>query len=313
MRTAYITHPECLLHEMGAHHPESPQRLHAINDQLIAARLMELLQPREAPRATREQLLRVHTAAYLDDLAAHLPATGHVMLDPDTWMNPHTLDAAHRAAGAAVLGTDLVVGGEMESAFCAVRPPGHHAEPARSMGFCLFNNVAVAAAHALATHGLERIAICDFDVHHGNGTEKIFADDPRVLLCSTFQHPFYPHTALGTAPAHVVHAPLQAGAYGEDLQRAVRTLWLPALERHAPQLILISAGFDGHYEDDMGGLNLLEHDFAWLTREVMAMAKRHAGGRVVSVLEGGYALSALGRSVAAHLRELLALPAAAGG
>lgn len=307
MRTAYITHPDCLRHEMGAHHPESPARLQAINDQLIAAGLMELLRPYEAPLASREQICRVHDAAYVDALSTRSPESGRVALDPDTSMNPHSLRAAYRAAGAAVYGVDLVLGGEMECAFCAIRPPGHHAERDRSMGFCLFNNVAVAAAHALAAHGLERVAVVDFDVHHGNGTEQYARGEPRLLFCSSFQHPFYPYTPLDETRPNIVLAPLAAGAYGEQFQAAVQAHWLPALEAFAPELILVSAGFDGHYEDDMAGLNLVESDYAWVTAEIMAVAARHTQGRVVSVLEGGYQLSALGRSAAAHIRGLLGI------
>jgi len=306
MRTAYISHRDCLLHDMGGFHPESPERLHAIEDRLVAAQLMPLLRHYDAPRAERAQLLRVHDAAYVDDLFARAPQPGQaaVMLDPDTWLAPHTLDAALHAAGAAILGVDLVMRGEMETAFCGVRPPGHHAERHRAMGFCFFNNIAVAAAHALEHHGLQRVAILDFDAHHGNGTEDIFRDDPRVLFCSSFQHPFYPETPLAERP-HLVHSKLRNGAYSEEFQQAVSEQWLPAVDKFKPQLLLVSAGFDSHFEDDMSGLNLLDTDYAWVTERIMELAAVHCENRVVSTLEGGYVMNALGRSAAAHIKVLM--------
>jgi acetoin utilization deacetylase AcuC-like enzyme len=304
MTTALIRHRACLLHDMGQHHPESPDRLHAIEDQLIAAGLIGYLAEYEAPEATREQLERVHAPDYVAALEACVPERGLVHLDPDTAMNPHSLRAALRSAGAAVLATDLVATGTADSAFCCVRPPGHHAERRRAMGFCFFNNVAVGAAHALEAHGLERVAVVDFDVHHGNGTENIFRDDPRVLMVSTFQHPFYPYSGTEGRSERMVNIPLAAYANGLAFREAVQTWWLPALERFAPQMIFFSAGFDAHREDDMASLNLTEADYAWVTERIRDVALRHAGGRLVSVLEGGYALSALGRSAAAHIRAL---------
>jgi acetoin utilization deacetylase AcuC-like enzyme len=304
MTIALISHPDCLRHEMGPDHPESPARLHAIQDQLVASGLDMVLYHRDAPRASRAELERVHAADYVQSIFDLAPASGTVALDPDTTMNPYTLSAALHAAGAAVLGVDLVMTGEMTAAFCNVRPPGHHAERARAMGFCFFNNVAVGAAHALAEHGLQRVAIVDFDVHHGNGTEDIFRDEPRVLLCSSFQHPFYPHTGADTRSEHIVNVPLPAGTAGQDFRDAIEAHWLPALEAFAPELVMVSAGFDGHFEDDMAQLNLNEADYSWVTRLIKAIADRHADGRVVSMLEGGYALHALGRSVAAHLKAL---------
>jgi acetoin utilization deacetylase AcuC-like enzyme len=303
---AFITHPECLLHEMGEGHPERPERLRAIEDQLIASRLDRLIVRAEAPAATREQVLRVHDAAYLDALERASPRSGLVQIDPDTAMNPHTLEAARRAAGAAVFGTDLVVAGRAEAAFCAVRPPGHHAERARAMGFCFFNNVAVGAAHALTRHGLARVAIADFDVHHGNGTEDIFRDEPRVLMVSTFQHPFYPSSGIEGRSERMVNVPLAAGSSGKEFRAAVTEQWLPALERFAPQMLFVSAGFDAHRDDEMAMLRLLETDYAWVTQQLRSVAARHAQGRIVSVLEGGYQLGALARSVAAHLENLVA-------
>jgi acetoin utilization deacetylase AcuC-like enzyme len=305
MPVAFISHPDCLLHDMGQWHPESPERLHAIPDQLIASGLDMSLRHYDAPLATRDQLCRVHTAAYVDEVFAAAPQQGIRMLDMDTGMNPHSLHAALRAAGAGVLAVDLLLQDTISAAFCSVRPPGHHAEHNRAMGFCIFNNVAVAAAHALTQHGLERIAIVDFDVHHGNGTEDIFQDDPRVLLCSSFQHPFYPHTGADTHNPHIVNDPLPSGSSGARFRAAVTDHWLPALLAHQPQMLFISAGFDAHREDDMSGLALVEDDYAWVTRQVRNIANTFGKGRIVSLLEGGYALSALGRSVVAHIKALL--------
>jgi len=302
---AFITHPDCLLHEMGTGHPERPQRLAAIEDKLIASRLGDLVSRIEAPLVTREQLLRVHEAAYLDSIEHLAPHSGHVLIDADTMMNQHTLPAALRAAGAAVLGTDLVIAGKAEAAFCSVRPPGHHAERSRAMGFCFFNNVAVGAAHALEHHGLARVAIADFDVHHGNGTEDIFRDEPRVLMVSTFQHPFYPGNGIEGRSERMVNLPLAAGSTGEEFRAAVTGEWLPALERFKPEMLFISAGFDAHRDDEMGMLGLVESDYAWVTDQLRGVAERHAKGRIVSVLEGGYELGALTRAVAAHLEHLV--------
>ena len=307
MQTAFITHPACLKHDMGGYHPESPARLAAIQDQLIAGGLYSLLQYHDAPCAEREQLERVHTRQYVDKIEAAAPRQGIVHLDPDTAMNPFSLEAVLHAAGAAVLGADLVMAGKAENAFCSVRPPGHHATRDQSMGFCIFNNVAVGAAHALAAHDLQRVAIADFDVHHGNGTEDIFADDPRVMLCSTFQHPFYPYRGADSGNEHIINVPLPAGSGGADFQAAVRERWLPALETFRPQMLFISAGFDAHRDDDMAGLALVEADYAWVTRELKAVAQRWSEGRIVSLLEGGYALGALGRSAAAHIKVLAGL------
>jgi acetoin utilization deacetylase AcuC-like enzyme len=304
MAIAYITHPDCLLHDMGAGHPECPARLRAIDDQLIASGLAGLLLHVEAPLVTRSQLERVHAPAYIDALEAVAPVSGHAHLDADTAMNPHTLTAAMRAAGAAVAATDMVMGGEADAAFCSVRPPGHHAERAHAMGFCLFNNVAVAAAHALDAHGLARVAVVDFDVHHGNGTEDLFRDDPRVMLVSTFQHPFYPYSGTEGRSGRMVNVPLAAYSGGGEFRAAVEQYWLPALDAFKPEMLFISAGFDAHRDDDLAMLNLVEADYAWVTGKIKAVADRHAAGRIVSVLEGGYDLHALGRSVVAHLKVL---------
>jgi len=307
MQTAYLTHPVCLKHEMGADHPEGPARINAIEDQLIASGLMPFLAQHEAPEVTREQLWRVHSEAYVASVFAQSPETGLVYLDGDTAMNPYSLNAALHAAGAAVKAVDLVMAGQVENAFCNIRPPGHHAGRETAAGFCLFNNVAVAAAHALEQYGLQRVAIADFDVHHGNGTENIFHDDPRVMLCSTFRHPYYPYCGVGSGNEHIINVPLAAGASGDDFRAAVTGFWLPALASFRPQLLLISAGFDAHREDDMGGLALREADYVWVTEQLKALAATYAERRIVSVLEGGYALHALGRSATAHIKVLSGL------
>lgn len=307
MDTGFIAHDDCLLHDMGAQHPECPARLGAIEDQLIASGLINYLQRIDAPKAERKALERVHDAGHIDRIVAKAPANGIVHLDPDTAMNRGSLDAALRAAGAGVAAVDAIMQGRVRRAFCSVRPPGHHAERNRAMGFCLFNNIAVAAAHALEEHRLDRVAIVDFDVHHGNGTEDIFRDDERVVMVSTFQHPFYPYSGTEGRSERMVNVPLAAYSRGAEFRQAVLSEWLPALERFRPQMLFISAGFDAHREDDMASLALVEADYAWVTEVLVAVADRHAEGRIVSMLEGGYALSALGRSAVAHIRVLSGL------
>jgi len=292
---------------MGSYHPEAPERLSAISDHLIAQGLDAYFTYHDAPLATFQQLKRVHTAAHLERLKRASPDLGIVHLDPDTAMNRHTWQAAMRAAGAGVLAVDLVLSGQVENAFCAVRPPGHHAERASAMGFCFFNNIAVAAAHALAAHNLARVAVIDFDVHHGNGTEDCFRGDQRVLMVSTFQHPFYPYSGTESPAANMVNVPLPRGTDGEEFRRVVSDLWMPRLREFQPEMLFISAGFDAHYEDEMGGLRLLEQDYAWVTGQLKELADDCAHGRIVSILEGGYSLSALARSVAAHIRVLAEL------
>jgi acetoin utilization deacetylase AcuC-like enzyme len=308
-RSAYVTHPDCLKHDMGAYHPEQPARLSAIEDQLIASAVGQHLERYEAPLATDEQLERVHPAEYVRVIREVAPQEGTVHLDPDTAMNPWTLRAALRAAGAGVLAVDLVIKGEANTAFCAVRPPGHHACRARAMGFCIFNNVAIAARHALEAHGLERVAVVDFDVHHGNGTEDIFEGDERVLMVSTFQHPFYPYSGTDHPAANMVNVPLSAGAGSREFRAAVRDAWLPALEEFRPEILLFSAGFDAHVEDDMAMLRFTDADYGWVTEQLAPIAGRYGEGRMVSLLEGGYALSALGRSAVQHIRVLAGLNA----
>jgi len=307
LRTAYISHPRCLDHDPGHGHPESARRLTAIEDRLIASGLFDLLQHYQAPEVTGEQLLRIHSAEYIDWLQSVAPQQGSVRIDPDTVMSPATLSAAHRAAGAAVRAVDLVMAGEVENAFCCVRPPGHHAERAQSMGFCLFNNVAAGAAHALEAFAVGRVAIVDFDVHHGNGTEDIFLNDERVLFCSTFQHPFYPFTPLLENNEHRVSVPLEATARSAEFRAAVVDQWLPALARFQPQLVFVSAGFDAHRDDDMSHVSREDADFQWVTEQIVAAARSSASGRVISILEGGYELRSLARSVDLHLRVLMGL------
>lgn len=307
MPTAYLTHFACLKHDMGAGHPECPARLKAIENQLTASGLLNFLKLHEAPEATVEQLTRVHTNEYVERIFTQSPSSGIIYLDSDTAMNVFSLDSALRAAGAAVEAVNLVISGQAQNAFCSIRPPGHHAEQAAAAGFCIFNNVAIGAAHALRHYGLQRVAIIDFDVHHGNGTEAVFYDDPQVMLCSTFRHPYYPYTGAESGNSHIINVPLAAGSTGTEFRRAVTEHWLPALDRFRPQFLFISAGFDAHYEDSMGGLKLTEADYSWATEFVMAIAKRYANNRIVSTLEGGYALDALGRSVLTHIKSLSGL------
>ncbi len=307
VHTAIVTHSLSMRHDMGEFHPESPRRLDAINDRLIASGLMPYLLHYEADPVQRRHLERVHSPTHVENLLSVAPHHGIVHLDPDTAMNPYTVPAALGAAGAGTLAVDLVLKGQVQNAFCAVRPPGHHAERERAMGFCFFNTVAVAALWALEHHGLERVAILDFDVHHGNGTENIFYDDPRVLFCSTFQHPFYPYQGAETISNHILNLPLQAGSDGAVFRQVLQQHCLPAFDAFAPQLVLISAGFDAHREDPLAELRLVESDFAWATQQMVHLAQRHCGGALVSTLEGGYNTNALGRCVTEHVRELAGL------
>ncbi len=305
MLPAYITHADCARHEMGPHHPECPERLGAINDMLLVKGLLDYMHPYDAPLATTEQLSRAHDMRYVADLLNASPTEGYCRIDPDTEMNPFTVQAALRAAGAAVLATDLVMAGNTHTAFCCVRPPGHHAMRAAGMGFCFFNNVAVGIRHALATYGLQRVALIDFDVHHGNGSEDIFQGDDQVLMCSIFERGIYPFSGDNPLGTNMVNVGLPSRSGSDAFRAAVSTQWMPALDAFAPELIYVSAGFDAHREDDMGNLGLVESDYAWVTQQIMAVAHRHSKGRVISCLEGGYALSALARSVAAHVRVLI--------
>jgi acetoin utilization deacetylase AcuC-like enzyme len=302
---AYITHADCLLHEMGPGHPECTERLPAIHDHLLVKGLLDYMQVWDAPAASEEQLARAHALDHVREIIGRSPVEGRCQIDPDTSMNPQTVAAALRAAGSAVLATDLVLSGQAPSAFCCVRPPGHHAERAAAMGFCFFNSVAVGIRHALDVHHVQRVALVDFDVHHGNGSEDIFRDDHRVMMCSTFERGLYPFVGDEPSGPNMIKIGLPARAGGQQFREAVTERWLPALDAFSPQLLYVSAGFDGHREDDMGNLGLVEADFAWVTRQIVAIAERHGGGRVISCLEGGYALSALARSAAAHVRVLI--------
>ncbi|MGE3167024.1 MAG: histone deacetylase family protein [Planctomycetota bacterium] len=300
-----ISHPSFAEHDMGPHHPERPARIAAVRAGLETAGLWARLRSVEAPSVSQEQLLRVHAPQYLAELLGAAPTHGLHWLDEDTALGPRSLTAAIHAAGAVVHAVDLVMSGQARAVFCSVRPPGHHAERRRAMGFCFFDNVAVGAAHALAAHGLSRVAIIDFDVHHGNGTEDIFAADPRVLVCSSFQHPLYPGTGHDTQSSHILNLPLPAGTDGPEYRARVAAAWLPALDAFRPELVMFSAGFDAHVEDPLAQLALREDDFRWITEVMLDVAERHAGGRVVSTLEGGYSLAALGRSAAAHVAALV--------
>jgi acetoin utilization deacetylase AcuC-like enzyme len=312
MTTAIYTHPDCKRHEMGSWHPECPERLQAIEDQLIASRIDDFLDHREAPEVDLADIARVHTPGAIARIRENVPPiaeshSGYYPLDADTMLNAYSWKAALRAAGAAVAATDAVIAGEIENAFCATRPPGHHARPSEAMGFCLFGNVAIAARHAMEVHGLQRVAIVDFDVHHGNGTEEAFRDDARVLMVSFFQHPFYPYSGTGHPSANMVNIPVPAYTKGAEIREVVTERWLPALHAHRPEMIFISAGFDAHREDELGQMGLVEADYAWITQQIMKVARGHANGRIVSCLEGGYNLSALGRSVVAHMKVLAGL------
>ena len=304
MNTAYLTHPSCLEHKTGEGHPECPARISAIEDQLVASGLLDFISQYDAPKANNEQLTRVHTLDYVEWVISQAPQSELIHLDDDTVMSPYSLNAALHAAGATIKAVDLVMSGQVKNAFCNIRPPGHHAGRSSASGFCIFNNVAIAAAHAIEHHGLLRVAIADFDVHHGNGTEDIFHDDPRVMLCSTFQHPFYPNCGADSGNSHIINVPLTAGSSGIEFRTAVTEQWLPALDNFQPQLILVSAGFDAHREDDMGGLSLQEADYLWVTEKLKLIAKQYADDRIVSTLEGGYALHALGRSAMNHIKAL---------
>ena len=305
MVTAYITHQDCCLHDMGSYHPESPARLKAIQAYLEANGLLEQVKSVLAEPATTEQLTRAHPAAHVARIRALAPAQGLASIDPDTLVGPHSIRAAELAAGAIVQAVNGVCEKHFDNAFCAVRPPGHHAEYTTSMGFCLFNNVAVGVKHAQVQWGLRHIAVLDFDVHHGNGTVDIFKDDPSVMVCSSFQHPFYPGRYADLQRPNIVNTPLAAGTDGEQFRQAIERDWLPALARHQPEMIFVSAGFDAHRDDPLGGLNLLEEDYAWVTQLIVKAAQQYAGGKLVSILEGGYNLQALARSVHAHVAELV--------
>ncbi|MBT9494040.1 MAG: histone deacetylase family protein [Paucibacter sp.] len=308
MSTAYFSHPDCRRHDMGAGHPECPQRLTAIDDWLLATGIEQALTQVEAGKVDLADVERAHTHGYVAEIAHLLKgceSSGESRaVDPDTVACPHTWAATLRAAGAAVQATEMVLNGGCENAFCAVRPPGHHATRDQSMGFCFFNNVAVAARYALDVRGLRRVAIVDFDVHHGNGTEDIIAGDDRVLMVSIFQHPLYPYNGAVPKGENMVNVPVPAYTKGAEIRAMIEAMWMPALEAFKPEMIFISAGFDAHREDDLGQLGLVESDYEWMTQRIKDVAAKHSKGRIVSCLEGGYNLDALARSVGVHLRVL---------
>lgn len=312
-KTGYYSHRECWKHEMGAGHPECPERLDAIEDRLLVTGVSDALERREAPEASLADIElahdRMHVAALrglTDRLAEERLAGGpaHTQVDPDTSINVHTWSAALHAAGAALAATDAVLAGELENAFCCVRPPGHHATRSKAMGFCFFNNVAIAAKYALQRHNLKRVAVVDFDVHHGNGTEDILAGDDRALMCSFFQHPFFPYSGDQNPAANMCNIPVPAYTRGMDVRELIEMTWIPRLEAFQPEMIFVSAGFDAHREDDMGQMGLTEQDFAWITQRIKDIARRFSKGRIVSCLEGGYVMAPLARSVEAHVRVL---------
>ncbi len=309
LKTAYITHQDFLKHEMFAGHPEAPERLLAIQEQLQVKQLWDFLNHFEAPSIEQQTLLYAHSQQHIDYIFQHAPQTGQPRfhVDPDTFMNEHSLLAALKAAGAGTLAVDLVMKKQINNAFCAVRPPGHHAEKNKAMGFCFFNNIAVAASYTLEKYKLERVAILDFDVHHGNGTEDIFENDLRVMVCSSYEHPLFPYSGRPTIPGHLINSPLKPDSTGEDFRKIIHEQWLPELETFKPQFIFISAGFDAHWEDDISTLKFSDSDYAWITQKITEIAANHAENRVISMLEGGYSLKALGRSVEQHIRVLMGL------
>ncbi|WP_189385080.1 histone deacetylase family protein [Advenella faeciporci] len=308
METLYITHPNCRLHMMQKWHPEAPARLDEINDRLLASGVSPCLRHLDAPNASDVDVLRVHTPEYLAYLKEHVPREGYFSIDnEETSMNPHTLRAAYSAAGAGILAIDEIMAGHALNAFCAVRPPGHHAERGRAMGFCFFNNLAIAARYAIEKFKLKRIAVIDFDVHHGNGTEDIFKNDPHIVMCSFFQYPLYPNCGIANVASNMFNTPVPAFTKSDVIRNIVQNKWLPVLEDFKPEMVLISAGFDAHREDEMGQMDLVEKDYEWITKQLMEVAKRHSQGRIISFLEGGYSLSALGRSVTAHIKALASL------
>lgn len=307
MSTAFISHPDCHDHDTGEGHPENAMRLSAIEDRLLSSRISDFIRYLDAPEVTREQLLRAHSAEYLDMIDAVMPRKGYSRLDPDTVISPGTLQAARRAAGSVILAVDQIMSGQISNAFCSVRPPGHHAERDRALGFCIYSNLAIGVMHALEQYGLKKVAVVDFDVHQGNGTEDILIGDDRVLYCSTFQHPFFPYTSLPENSERVISIPLDASAKSAEFRSAVSDHWLPALERFQPEMIFVSAGFDAHRDDDMSYISLTDADFRWIIEEIVRIADISASGRIVSTLEGGYEIHSLARCVETHMRVLMGL------
>lgn len=304
MKTALISHPDTLLHVMDGQHPESPARITSIKQAIARSPIHAKLAAFDAPLATKQHIARAHQLHYVDSIFAQSPKAGLVRLDADTAMGPHSLETTLRASGAAILATDLVMKGQVKNAFCCTRPPGHHAGLANSAGFCIFNHVAVAVMHLLTHYAVKRVAIIDFDVHHGDGTEDIFKDNPAVMLCSTFQHPFYPHKGANSRTERMINVPLPAGTNGESFRKAVLTEFSPALKRFQPEFIFVSAGFDAHSQDPLANLSLEVDDFAWMTEYIVEQSEKMCGGRVVSCLEGGYHLQYLASAAVAHIQGL---------
>ncbi|HTM64328.1 MAG TPA: histone deacetylase family protein [Gammaproteobacteria bacterium] len=305
MTIAIISHPDCVLHHAGEMHPESPRRVEVINDAISRFHFKLPVLSYEAPVVTREQLLRVHPKHYIEWLESIAPKEDYVGIDEDTYMNKDTLRAAFLAAGSVTFAVDLVMSGDAKAVFCNVRPPGHHAERERAMGFCIFNNVAVGVMHAMEAHGLSRIAIIDFDVHHGNGTQQIFQENQNVMLCSSFEHPLYPGYEPELDNPHIINLPLPAGTNGEDYRARTAAAWFDKLHEFKPQLVFFSAGFDAHVKDPLGNIELTDADYVWLTTQIREIAEKYSDGKIVSVLEGGYNLDALAHCVPAHINALV--------
>jgi acetoin utilization deacetylase AcuC-like enzyme len=304
LKTAFISHPDTLLHVMDGNHPESPARITAIKNAVLASDLSKKLTFYDAPKATKEALLRVHSQAYVDYIIGVSPKAGLVKLDSDTAMGPMSLEATLHASGAVLHAVDLVMQEKVDNAFCCIRPPGHHAGRANSAGFCIFNHVAIGVAYAFDKYKLKRAAIIDFDVHHGDGTEDIFKDNPNVMLCSTFQHPYYPHSGAETVSSHILNAPLAAKSNGEAIKKVFEEKFRPALEQFKPDIVFISAGFDAHVNDPLADLALNKDDYIWMTNFVKSIVNNCYHKRIISSLEGGYHLPSLGESIAAHLEAL---------
>ncbi len=308
MKTAFYSHSDCRGHDMGGGHPESPRRLDAIDDHLISSGLDMVIERRDAPMVDLATVARAHSRSYVDAVDALMRSARDTgtprALDGDTTAMAGTWAAVMRGAGAAVAATDAVIDGEIANAFCSVRPPGHHATRDAAMGFCFFNNVTIAARHALDVRGLDRVAIIDFDVHHGNGTEDIIANDERMLMVGLFQHPLYPYSGDVPSGDNMLNVPVAPYTRGAEVREMIDALWMPRLEAFRPQMVFVSAGFDAHREDELGQLGLVESDYEWITLRIKSMAERHAQGRIVSCLEGGYNLRALARSVGVHVRVL---------
>ena len=304
LTTAFISHPDTLLHIMDGSHPESPARITVIKNAVLASSLKQKLDFYDAPVASKTQLKRVHTDAYVEHIFKIAPLAGLVRLDADTSMGPMSLSAALHASGAGVLATDLVLNGNVDNAFCCVRPPGHHAGKANSAGFCIFNHVAVGVAHALSYKNIKRVAIFDIDVHHGDGTEDIFKDNPNVMLCSTFQHPFYPHSGTNSRSQNMINVPMPAKSNGEDFKKVFNTIFKPAVDAFKPDIVFISAGFDAHVNDPLADCALTTQDYSWISQFIKNIVKNHCQNRLISSLEGGYHLPSLSESALAHVEIL---------